>query len=139
MSLPAWAADYIGIPFLERGRTRAGLDCWGLVWDVYRTHFGIELPSYVDAYQTTKDLATIRLLILEGAAAWTPMPMDDAEVGDVCVLRVDGSPWHVGLMLNNDWFIHVDLALGVVREQRSSPIWYCRVILIVRHPALVAA
>jgi cell wall-associated NlpC family hydrolase len=30
--IPAWAADYVGIPFREHGRSRDGADCWGLYW-----------------------------------------------------------------------------------------------------------
>lgn len=31
MPIPYWAGHYIGLPFLEHGRSIRGLDCWGLV------------------------------------------------------------------------------------------------------------
>ena len=51
--IPPWVEPYIGIPFVEGGRSVAddgGLDCWGLVTLIYREHYGIELPSYDGPY-----------------------------------------------------------------------------------------
>ena len=39
--LPAWVADYVGLPWEPYGRTRAGVDCWGLVRLVYEERLGI--------------------------------------------------------------------------------------------------
>lgn len=41
-----WARQYIGLPFVLGGRTKEGLDCWGLVKVVYQEVKGIELPDF---------------------------------------------------------------------------------------------
>ena len=41
-------AEYIGIPYVDLGRDRKGLDCWGLNRLVAMDHMGVELPSYSD-------------------------------------------------------------------------------------------
>ena len=42
----AWVNDYVGVPYVENGRDRAGWDCWGVVLAVYRDRLGVELPDW---------------------------------------------------------------------------------------------
>lgn len=66
MQPPAWCADYIGVPFLERGRDRAGCDCWGLVRLVLAERFGVAVPSYAGDYATIADHGRLSELINKG-------------------------------------------------------------------------
>lgn len=59
----SWAAKYIGILFVEHGRTREGCDCWGLLRLVYREEFGIELPGYDERNESIQEMAEIQGLI----------------------------------------------------------------------------
>ncbi len=63
MPAPAWAAGYIGIPFRERGRDRAGCDCWGLVRLVLGERFGVAVPSYAGDYESVKDYRRLAELV----------------------------------------------------------------------------
>lgn len=40
------AARYIGSPYQIGGRGPVEFDCWGLLWWIYRSEFGIILPEY---------------------------------------------------------------------------------------------
>jgi len=46
--------DLVGIPFVNGGRDiRIGLDCWGLVMEVFK-RYGVELPDFkLDAFAFT--------------------------------------------------------------------------------------
>ena len=44
--LPAWTADYVGLPFKEGGRDRQGLDCYGLLRLVINERFAGTVPEY---------------------------------------------------------------------------------------------
>jgi len=39
-----WACKYIGLPYRVGGRDFDGVDCWGLLYLVYRDEFNIHLP-----------------------------------------------------------------------------------------------
>lgn len=41
-----WVNSYVGIPWLVNGRSKAGVDCWGIVLAVYREQRGIDLPDW---------------------------------------------------------------------------------------------
>ena len=41
-------------PFLDKGRSYLGFDCWGLVVCGYRDVLGVSLPSY-DEYDTVRN------------------------------------------------------------------------------------
>ena len=44
-----WAEQYIGRPWVSGARGPLAFDCWGLVWYIYKHHFGITLPLFSGA------------------------------------------------------------------------------------------
>ena len=44
--LPDWCAQYIGLPFVEGGRDRSGLDCYGLLRLVINERYAGSVPEY---------------------------------------------------------------------------------------------
>ena len=50
---------YVGLPWLDRGRTADGADCWGLVRLVLAGHFGVEVPSYLDDYDDPREVVRV--------------------------------------------------------------------------------
>lgn len=132
MSLPAWAAQYVGLPFLERGRTREGLDCWGLVRLVLSDQYGIEVPSYLDRYEVSTQSDILGPLIEEERQGWDDVPLGAAREGDVLILRVRGRGSHVGVVLGGGKMLHVEEGIGVVVEGYEGPMWGRRVLGAVR-------
>jgi cell wall-associated NlpC family hydrolase len=82
---PGWAARYIGVPFVELGRSILGADCWGLRRLILAERFQLELPDYTGYRGTSRaDAAEIRRL-LEGARQsgdWLPVPAGQEREGD---------------------------------------------------------
>lgn len=54
-----WTDQYIGIPYLDLGRDRAGCDCWGLHRLVVFEQTGLLLPEYGIHFQR-EPLAAVR-------------------------------------------------------------------------------
>ena len=104
---PPWAADYIGIPFVEKGRDRAGCDCWGLVRLVLAERFGLELPSYADEYESLEDLGAIVELIggAQEGGAWRRIAAEETRAGDLAVLRGVPVP-HIGIVIAPGQMLH---------------------------------
>lgn len=126
--LPAWAADYIGLPFREKGRDRDGVDCWGLVRLVLAEQFGLKVPSYSEDYDEARPGPALADLIEREARAWVKVLGGSERAGDVVVLRVNGRPFHVGMVLARPWMMHVEAGLGAVRERYDGRAWGRRVL-----------
>lgn len=127
---------YLQLPFEERGRTRAGLDCYGLVALVYREQRGILLPSYAEDYATTTDAAEITALCRgEVARSWREIPLAEAGVFDVVMLRMLGQPIHFGLTLDPPWFLHTMKDGWSKAERWDALLWKKRVVGTVRYAA----
>jgi cell wall-associated NlpC family hydrolase len=124
------------MPFLERGRDRAGCDCWGLVRLVLAERFGLEVPSYAEGYDTVGDRRRIAALIVEHEAAWLRIEPGRAHPGDVVLLRLRGLPVHVGVVAARGWMLHVEPKVGCVLERFDGLEWRNRVLGVYRHPAL---
>lgn len=130
---PAWTAQYLTIPFLEKGRTRAGVDCYGLVRLIYAEQRHIALPSYSEGYETVQDKREI-LALLAGAVAtvWKEIPVTEAREYDSLIFRVLGQPTHFGVALDPPWFLHAikDCSAKsgkVCLDRWDSLLWKCRV------------
>ena len=123
-ALPAWAGGYIGLPYKDRGRTRDGLDCWGLLCLVSAERAGIALPAfdglgYRDFAPGQSDLARARALaayMAEHMRGWTRLPVrpDDRAAwpllreGDAIHLTTMGAAIHCGAVVAPPWFLHVE-------------------------------
>lgn len=133
MPVPFWAGRYIGLPFKDHGRDREGLDCWGLVRLVMAEQMGIALPSFVTEYDRTSDTKRISGLIAREAGLWRAIQRGEEKQGDVIVLRLQGHPLHVGLVLGDCQMLHVERGISCAIEKYTGPRWAERIYGIYRH------
>lgn len=131
---PAWAADYLKLPFLAHGRDRAGVDCYGLVRLIFQEQRGIVLPSYTEGYDTLEETEKIVALCRgEIARRWSPVPLVDAAIFDVIVFRIQGEPMHVGMVMDGSYFLHTMKGIHSVLERWQSIAWRNRIVEVVRY------
>lgn len=134
--MDAWVRELIGIPFVERGRDRRGVDCWGIVKIGLKTGWGIDVPSYAEDYMTTTDREEIAQLVAREALGWREVPLDQAKSGDVLFLRIRGEECHAGLIVEPPWFLHAIRGACVCLERWDAKMWERRLGAIYRHPQL---
>lgn len=122
--------SYIGIPYENRGRTRDGVDCWGLVQLWYREQLDVDVPDYLWAYTAANDKESVSDAIEENKANWKKV--DEPAYGDVLVFRIMGYPMHVGIKLNGDDFLHAFQGTQSCLERLSSISWSRRLFEVYR-------
>lgn len=98
---------FIGIPYLDRGRSIVGVDCYGLVRLVYRELRGIELPSHVDRYVTAADQAAISSLIAGELDPWEAIDKGSEIAFDAVLIREGAHPSHIGMVVTPGLMLHV--------------------------------
>lgn len=114
---------YLGLPYVEKGRTMEGVDCYGLVYLIYKQEFGIVLPTYCAEYECAMnvDIETIRHCYI----GWRELPPTARpQIGDVATFVVKGS-FHVGLMTDVKMrkMLHITSGRNVTQERIDSIIW----------------
>jgi cell wall-associated NlpC family hydrolase len=89
-----WAAKYIGIPYKPCARGPEEVDCWGLVYLVYKTEFGIELPLY-PGVSMLKPVEAMRTISMALQTEWIELqkPFD----GCVVTMSQAKEMHHIGL------------------------------------------
>jgi len=116
-------SKYIGIPYKEKGRDIAGVDCWGLVRLIYKNEFNIDLPSFAEEYHNTTTVSEAISAHIEG---WEQVT--ELKVGDSILFRIVGEPTHIGVYIGNDKFIHTRRKSGTVVESLNSINWRSRIV-----------
>lgn len=136
--MTAWASRYLDIPFLDKGRTRSGVDCYGLIRLIYEEQRQITLPSYTEQYATTTDYEEITALLKgEVASRWAEIDASTVATYDGLVFSILGQPIHFGMVLDPPWFIHAikreRQAVGRTKVERWDTMeWRHRLIAAVR-------
>lgn len=140
----SWTDVYIGLPFVDGGRDRAGVDCWGLLRLIYREVLAIELPGY-DGVPAAES-AAIEGLIARGQADWRCIATaaglrDGAAWGrarpfDGLLIRQAGHDAHVGVLVRGTRFIHAPLNRSVRLERGDDRQWRHRIVGLYRHAQL---
>lgn len=117
-----WWNKYVGTKFAEKGRSAEGVDCWGLVCLIYKNELGIDLPHYLECYNSTNDTQLLAKLIDdESKAKW--VEQTTPKEFDVLVLKVDGLPFHVGIYTHDRKFIHCEKGFNTVVSKLDSMRW----------------
>jgi len=110
-----WATKYIGLPFLLGGRSREGLDCWGLVQLVYQEELNESLPVFPGIAEENV-LSHSRDIARESELMWKELPHPD----DLCAVAMGQGPvlHHVGVWASGDGgkIIHAWKDLHVIAD-----------------------
>ena len=130
---------YVGIPFLDFGRSRSGCDCWGLVRLVYEEVARILLPTYgeISAYDIVRVAREFRLATSNVSEIWRNVQAEPRRELDVVVMKSLDEPgtvpWHCGVMVDPMRVLHTEPHTGSVAPAISHPTVASRVIGIYRH------
>jgi cell wall-associated NlpC family hydrolase len=138
----SWASDYVGLRFLDGGRDRAGVDCWGLVRLVYAERLELQLPDFADIKAT--DLRRVARAIIGGmdSNGWLPVIRGTEQEFDVVVMRGHaggvGIPAHVGVVAPYDAVLHVEKGIDAVAPRLTSHTVKDRIVGVYRHHVIAS-
>lgn len=137
-----WAEQYLRIPFVDRGETHAGCDCWGLLRLILKEQAGLDIPSYSDI--KPGDWARKVREIVGGAESgeqWERIEPGRERAFDGVLMRghvrdngrVFSRPLHVACVISPGRLIHAEDGFGVtVGDYRQHPRIKPRVIAFYR-------
>lgn len=121
-----WVKAYIGLPFLEKGRDRAGLDCWGLIRLVYAEQLRVALPAWVEGYADTRPGPDTAAHLAACAESFAEVPAGGERPGDILLFRTGPHLSHVGLCLGGGRMLHILEGIDSTVERYRSPRWLPR-------------
>lgn len=116
----SWTNDYIGIPFRDNGRDRQGVDCYGLVYLVYKERELGLLPR--DWCQPHIRAEGKHLIIQLHSSFWK---VDEPQDGDIVAFNLH--PLHLGIVCGGGNFLHVQLGKCAVVESYEAKLWSKRI------------
>lgn len=131
MSL-AWVEHFIGIPYANKGRSRAGADCWGLLRIVYQEHLGIELPSYDEEYLGSAEQLEIAAIVAREAVSALWMPVTELREFDIIWFRRGRLDAHAAIFLRKGLMLHMREEAFSAADRFDVPQWQSRLTGIYR-------
>lgn len=123
--IPEWVGKWVGKEYADQGRGPK-YDCYGLARAIYQDQYGITLPDYTNAYKSAEDAVTVCRAFSDGLkTGWERL--QGPRVGALAIIRIAGRPWHCGVVVAPDAFIHQpDTDLSRI-ERLDRPAWARRV------------
>lgn len=138
------AERHLRVPFVDRGRSFAGWDCWGLVMVLTRHHAGVEMPEY--ATSAADSVGVVRSFAggISDADVWLPVDLDQARPFDVAVMRatatIDGRtrrvPFHAALFIDRTRLLHSEKDLDTMSLTVTSDEFRRRLVCLRRFRGL---
>lgn len=138
-----WPDRYVGLPFVDGGRSREGVDCWGLVRLVFAELVGITLPDYAEI--AADDWRRAARAMIDATASSTLIEVDASRARpfDFVFMRghSDGARPisivnHIGIMAPGNFVLHAEEATNVVMVPLESGSVRFRIAGIYRYHAL---
>jgi cell wall-associated NlpC family hydrolase len=114
------ARAHLGCRWIHQGRSRAGVDCVGLV---IRVAHALGLSTFDTAdYSRQPDPVRMRALLAEHM-----VPISRPRIGDVLLMRFEHEPQHVAIV-SDIGIIHAYAQARRVVEHRLDDIWQSRIV-----------
>lgn len=101
------AANWIGTPYRRGGDSKRGTDCSGMVYQIYRKVYRIQVPRNTEALKSRSNKIAKRNL-KEGDLLFFTSNRSKRKVA------------HVGIYLKNGKFIHASTSKGVIVSRLSE-------------------
>jgi cell wall-associated NlpC family hydrolase len=132
-----WIEKYIGLPFVDHGRDFNGVDCWGLVRLVLKEEKGIDVPTYGDT--SALDLTLVSHIVKREAfiEPWIAVTPNAVRPFDVAVMYRRNDPIHVGIMVMENYVLHIEKKISAVMLPISHSTIVFRYPRFFRHRKLV--
>jgi cell wall-associated NlpC family hydrolase len=113
--------QYVGIPYVDRGRSLVGCDCYGLLHLVFRELRGLELPSFAEDYVTAADSAAIADLINGELEPWHQVEAGLERTFDGVLMRDGREGRHIGIVAAPGLMLHVERGETSRIERYGAP------------------
>lgn len=123
-------SKYVGVPYVNKGRSPTGWDCFGLYWWVSWAVLGVVgMPSYDDTYAGVgmpgRD-ASVALAIRANAPLWQRRA-GPGMPGDCAVFLLGGAPTHCGMVIGGGNMLHCLQGRDTVIENYTTAGWSRRI------------
>ena len=119
-------ADLVGVPFVSQGRSKDGMDCYGLTQEIFR-RCGDDIGEYwVDAFASEQIDKLIRNAT---ATRWEEIDYKNgAEIPVPALVAISfntppGIVNHTAVYIGNGRFLHTREKIGVCVDRLDSPAW----------------
>ena len=96
-----------GTPHKMGGNSKRGIDCSGFAHYMYGELFNLKVPR------------STKLFLKEGAQ----IDKSQLKPGDMVVFRPPTYPYHVGIYVGDNKFIHASTTKGVMMSDLNNPYW----------------
>jgi cell wall-associated NlpC family hydrolase len=123
------ARAYLGCRYHHQGRTRAGIDCAGLLVCVAR-EVGISTEGDQMGYSRTPDGMSLKRALDDFGVR-----VDTFQPGDFLLMRFDSQPQHIAIVTDVG-IIHSYLSARRVVEHRLSDDWRARIVRAYAFPGV---
>jgi len=127
-------SKYIGLRFKNLGRDFFGVDCYGLLWLIYKEERNIKLPDYTDLQYCRREYCTEKLEghILNNLDIWQKIK-GPPKIYDGLLFRTNKVfVSHIGLYIGNNRFIHAQRKHHSMTSKLEGP-WKERLYSIMRY------
>lgn len=141
---PAWVSQYIGLEYVPGGRSRQGVDCYGLVWLLHREQLGRVLPTMIGrAFLRHPDCDRAKLRELRQAAQeaadagdWTRLNEPEF-LGDIAWMKAIRSAAHIGVAVSRTQLLQIEPGQTSSVTRIDSPAFGRRLVSWVRYSGSV--